>query len=100
MKNADKYYIKFVDSQDMSIPDNDCSEYREQSDYAAIKFMLNEMLESLALAKGQFDIVKMQRDRLMEAMKKQPCKSRFNTVYVHDDLSCEKCKVIKIVSAQ
>ncbi len=49
MSNTDKLYIAFVESMDMGIPDNDCSDYRDQDDYKAIIFLQSriELLEKV-----------------------------------------------------
>jgi len=39
----DQMYLKFIDSLDLSIPDNDCEDYREQDDYKAIAFSEKEI---------------------------------------------------------
>lgn len=43
LNKTDKLYIEFVESLDMSIPDNDCADYKDQDDYRAMTFTLNKI---------------------------------------------------------
>lgn len=43
LKATDKLYIEFVESMDMDIPDNDCTDYRDQDDYRAMEFTFNKI---------------------------------------------------------
>jgi hypothetical protein len=48
MNTADKRFIEFIESMDMFVPDNDCSEYRDGEDYKAIEFMDKKLEEANA----------------------------------------------------
>ena len=58
MNKYDKAYIEFVESMDMDIPDNDCTDYRDQDDYRGICFMqdkIQELESQLAQVKAQLN---------------------------------------------
>ena len=42
-KETDKLYIEFVETLNMTIPDGDCLDYRDQDDYRAMGFTLNKI---------------------------------------------------------